>query len=84
MNQTCDPIVDDIALTLSIASTLHVKSLSQTRLAARASGAKPVVDKQRELVKTLQTVEGDANFMWDVKAEARNLRRNLVFFSNIT
>ena len=61
MNQTCDPTVNDIAGTLSITSTLHVKGLSLTRWTARTSAAKVVVDKQRELVKVLQTVKADAN-----------------------
>ena len=80
MNQTRDPIADHIAGTSTITSSLHVKSLSQICCTARASAAKVVVDQQRKWVKTLQTVEADANLSWDAKAEARGLKRNLASF----
>ena len=53
------------------------KHLAYLRLGTR------VVDKQTELVETLQTVEADASLSLDVKAEERGLKAKLGIFSKI-
>ena len=77
IRQTCDQIVDDTAGTSSITSILHVKTCPKL---SSASAAKVVVDQRRESIKTLLTIEADANLSSDVKAEARGLRQNLLSF----